>query len=161
MTELPKGWHETVLGDVCVKVEKTKPEGFKRETFTYIDIGSINSARNAISNPQIFKVHEAPSRARQLLSGGDTVFSTVRPYLRKIENVGRGISRGSGIYWIHSAASRQSVITTSFPLYLQFRTTYSTKYCHYSRERVIPLCETVTCWHQDFPFRPLPNKSAL
>jgi len=92
MTELPQGWREVALGEVCVRASKVKPEGFERATFTYVDIGSINNQRNVIEGPQLLAVAEAPSRARQLLEGGDTVFSTVRPYLRNIAWVGNNLA---------------------------------------------------------------------
>jgi type I restriction enzyme S subunit len=37
-----------------------------------------------VTSPQLLPVEGAPARARQLLAAGDTVFSTVRPYLKKI-----------------------------------------------------------------------------
>jgi type I restriction enzyme S subunit len=65
-------------------VVKVDPCEFERERFQYVDIGSIDAERNRVSTPQDISVMEAPGRARQLLKSGDTVFSTVRPYLRKI-----------------------------------------------------------------------------
>ena len=87
-----EGWREVALGEVCIRASKVKPEGFERATFTYVDIGSINSQRNVIEGPQLLAIAEAPSRARQLLEGGDTVFSTVRPYLRNIAWVGNNLA---------------------------------------------------------------------
>jgi type I restriction enzyme, S subunit len=82
--ELPEGWESRPLSAVCKKVVKVDPRGFDRERFQYVDIGSIDTERNRVSTPQDVPVTEAPGRARQLLESGDTVFATVRPYLRKI-----------------------------------------------------------------------------
>ena len=82
--ELPEGWESRPLSAVCKKVVKVDPREFDRERFQYVDIGSIDTERNRVSIAQDVPVTEAPGRARQLLESGDTVFSTVRPYLRKI-----------------------------------------------------------------------------
>ena len=83
-SELPTGWSEVSLSEVCVRATKIDPLSLGRKEFTYVDIASIDSALNLVSAPQILSVEDAPGRARQLLVEGDTVFSTVRPYLKKI-----------------------------------------------------------------------------
>ncbi|MFJ9889555.1 restriction endonuclease subunit S [Streptomyces sp. NPDC091287] len=55
-----------------------------KEAFRYVDIGSIASGELVVSAAKEIPVQDAPSRARQLIQVGDTVFSTVRPYLKKI-----------------------------------------------------------------------------
>ena len=81
-------WQEKKLVEVCRKVSKTKPEDLSRPTFSYIDIGSVDSVGHHVAIPQLLPVGSAPSRARQLVAFGDTIFSTVRPYLLNIAWVG-------------------------------------------------------------------------
>jgi len=38
--ELPKGWVEVTLGDVCEHVERSSPDKLFSNDFNYIDIGS-------------------------------------------------------------------------------------------------------------------------
>ncbi|MGC0377366.1 restriction endonuclease subunit S [Streptomyces sp. SAI-229] len=85
--KLPVGWTMATLGELCEPVRKVVPHELGRPTFVYVDIGSIDSIKHIVSSPAEIAVGKAPSRARQLLQEGDTVFSTVRPYLRKIAYV--------------------------------------------------------------------------
>lgn len=84
MSGLPKGWARTTLGEVCAPVSKADPATFARDQFQYVDIASINGETQTLSEVAIVDCDKAASRARQILRTGDTVFSTVRPYLRKI-----------------------------------------------------------------------------
>lgn len=81
-------WSERSLASVTERVEKREPSTLDRSTFRYVDIGSIDSGRHAIVGAQSLRTDAAPGRARQVLRTGDTVFSTVRPYLEKIALVG-------------------------------------------------------------------------
>ena len=59
--------------------------------FRYIDIGSVKTGF-LIEEPERLRFGNAPSRARRILAGGDTIISTVRTYLR-------------GIYFVAGAAT--------------------------------------------------------
>ena len=50
---------------------------------TYVDIGSVD-ANKGITEMKEMVFEDAPSRARRLVSDGDTIVSTVRTYLRAI-----------------------------------------------------------------------------
>lgn len=82
--ELPPGWVETTVGDVCLPVSQRGPSG-RKETFRYIDLGAIDNKKRRIADPATIPTVEAPSRAKQIVRAGDVVFSTVRVYL---ENIG-------------------------------------------------------------------------
>jgi type I restriction enzyme S subunit len=88
---VPKGWLKKELGEVCLKVLKIDPLDLGREVFKYVDIGSIDSATKNVASPQILSVKEAPGRARQLIQEGDTVFSTVRPYMKNIAYINEAL----------------------------------------------------------------------
>ena len=72
------------LKDVCLEVPRIDPKALGRQTFKYLDIGSLSSDSRSIGEVNIVSVSDAPGRARQLLSKNDSVFSTVRPYMKKI-----------------------------------------------------------------------------
>ena len=61
---------------------QNKPE----KSFGYIDTSSIDRKKNIINykNLQYLSPEQAPSRARKLVSQNSVLFSTVRPYLKKI-----------------------------------------------------------------------------
>ncbi len=90
MNDLPSGWTWATLRDVAEPVEKVDLTKLGRDRFRYVDISSVDSASLSIMDPKELSVSEAPSRARQLLKAGDTVFSTVRPNLRRIAFVHAG-----------------------------------------------------------------------
>jgi len=91
MTELPEGWTRRSLSQVCLPVQKTEPTSTKRARVRYVDIGSVNGERHVLNDVAWVDSDLAPSRCRQLLRSGDTVFSTVRPYLEKIAFIDPGL----------------------------------------------------------------------
>lgn len=56
----------------------------KDSVFNYIDIDSINNAKQSIDSVKVVKTENAPSRASRYTQKGDIVFSMVRPYLKNI-----------------------------------------------------------------------------
>lgn len=80
--KIPGNWMWVRLGEV-VKPEVSKEPN---ESFTYIDIASINNKLNTIQNAKYLNIEKdkIPSRAKTVAEPGDIVFSKVRPYLRNI-----------------------------------------------------------------------------
>lgn len=87
--DLPKGWMQVQLGDVCLPVSKVDPRQHPDQEFEYIDIGGVPPGAGQISETKLLKGDDAPSRARQLVRTGDVVLSTVRTYQRKTAIVPR------------------------------------------------------------------------
>lgn len=87
MSALPEGWELKVLKDLCLPVSKSDPAELGRSKIRYIDIGSVDGASHSLVDVSEIDAVGAPSRCRQIVKGGDTVFSTVRPYLEKIAYV--------------------------------------------------------------------------
>ncbi len=79
--DLPSGWVSSALRGVTEQSEKVDPRKGNR-AFTYIDLSAITGGR--IAQGQTLDPGEAPSRARQLVQRGDTLFSGVRVYLKNI-----------------------------------------------------------------------------
>jgi type I restriction enzyme, S subunit len=84
MSELPVGWELVEIRDVVRSFKTIDPHKSPADIFNYVDIGSIDNQKQIINNPKTFFGKNAPSRARRLISSGDTLFSTVRTYLRNI-----------------------------------------------------------------------------
>lgn len=55
--------------------------------FTYIDLSSVDNRAKRIVAPSVLATAEAPSRARQVVSSGDVLVSTVRPNLNAVATV--------------------------------------------------------------------------
>jgi len=83
----PDSWPEVALGQVCLPVDKADPVSTGRTSIRYVDIGSVDGGRQKLQDVSLIDAASAPSRARQILKTGDVVFSTVRPYLKKIASI--------------------------------------------------------------------------
>ena len=78
---LPKSWEWVRLRNICHDWGQKTPEN----SFTYIDVGSIDNQRGIISDDvQLLESIDAPSRARKIVRRGTVIYSTVRPYLLNI-----------------------------------------------------------------------------
>jgi len=86
LSELPKNWAWTRLGEVRYSLGQKTPD----RDFSYIDVSSINKEDGVIS-PEVatVKAEDAPSRARKLVAQNTVIYSTVRPNLLNIAIVDR------------------------------------------------------------------------
>ena len=57
------------------------------ESFSYIDLGSVDQERKVITQAKQTRCGDAPSRVRQLVKAGDILVSTVRPNLNGVAQV--------------------------------------------------------------------------
>lgn len=88
--ELPQGWTEVALSDVCAPVSQRGPNAAS-ESFRYIDLSAIDNRAKRINVAASVATSAAPSRAKQIVSAGDVLFSTVRVYLENIAHVPLGL----------------------------------------------------------------------
>ncbi|MDF1547324.1 MAG: restriction endonuclease subunit S [Bacteroidales bacterium] len=78
-------WSEVKLGEICEKAAKIKrKEVNPDEEFIYLDIGGIDNQSYRIVGYKKYHWKDAPSRAQQIVKVDDTLFSTVRTYLKNI-----------------------------------------------------------------------------
>ena len=81
-------WSMVKLGEICEKAAKIKrKEAMPDEKFIYLDIGGIDNQSNRIADYKTYYWKDAPSKAQQVVKVGDTLFSTVRTYLKNIAMV--------------------------------------------------------------------------
>jgi type I restriction enzyme S subunit len=121
VTELPKGWVETTLGDVTADSAQRVPVA--DEQFQYVDIASIDRLTKRITSPQLLWGRDAPSRARKEIRAGDVLVSMTRPNLNavalvppefdwQIASTGFDVLRSMGIEprWLFYVVRAQSFI---------------------------------------------------
>jgi type I restriction enzyme S subunit len=72
------------LGDLIKPVVSWNPTRSPDEQFDYIDLSSVDQDRKLVSGATRLLTKDAPSRARQLVSPGDVLVSTVRPNLNGV-----------------------------------------------------------------------------
>jgi type I restriction enzyme S subunit len=71
------------LGELSeARISQDGPSGHGE--FTYVDISSIDRQTKRIVDPKVLVVGQAPSRARQVLKGGDVLVSMTRPNLNAV-----------------------------------------------------------------------------
>jgi type I restriction enzyme, S subunit len=88
---LPQGWCWTTLGEILNPISKIDPKGvLGHRNFHHINLSALENGR--ITKAQLVPGNEAPSRARQVVQPGDTLFSCVRVYLQNIALLGEGLS---------------------------------------------------------------------
>ncbi|WP_170126812.1 restriction endonuclease subunit S [Helicobacter anseris] len=81
LTPHSKDWQWVRLGECLEKMTTAKLD---KDTFSYIDIESIDNKTQTITTPKTLPTSKAPSRAKREVKEGDTLFSMVRPYLKNI-----------------------------------------------------------------------------
>lgn len=88
---LMEGWCWTTLGRVLSPISSIDPKSALGErTFHYVDLSAVENGR--VSKSRLIPGNEAPSRARQVIQAGDTLFSCVRVYLQNIALLGEELS---------------------------------------------------------------------
>jgi type I restriction enzyme, S subunit len=76
------------LGDLVDAAETWVPErDAPDESFAYIDLSAVDQEAKVIAGAREIPCSEAPSRARQVVNGGDVLVSTVRPNLNAVAMV--------------------------------------------------------------------------
>lgn len=78
------------LGECVCPVKTWNPaNSADDEEFNYIDISSVDQVSKAVGAMRAISCAEAPSRARQLVTSGDVIVSTVRPNLNAVAKLGQ------------------------------------------------------------------------
>ena len=78
-------WPTVKLGDCVQPVKNWNPlRAGDTDTFSYIDIASVDQIRKKILDVKLLECKNAPSRARQLVATDDVLVSTVRPNLNAV-----------------------------------------------------------------------------
>ncbi len=80
--DIPASWAVATFEQVCGKCEQRVPA--PDESFTYIDIGSVDRERKTIVGAESISGANAPSRARKQVLAGDVLVSMTRPNLNAV-----------------------------------------------------------------------------
>jgi type I restriction enzyme S subunit len=80
------------IGELTQAIRTWNPSRDPEREFRYIDLSAVDKSRKVIIGATLTIGAEAPSRARQLVSAGDVLVSTVRPNLNAVAVVPSGLS---------------------------------------------------------------------
>jgi type I restriction enzyme, S subunit len=76
------------LGEVVVRRPGTRnPAAAPSETFTYVDLESVDRETKKIASPKVLATRDAPSRARKVIREKDVLVAMVRPNLNAVAMV--------------------------------------------------------------------------
>jgi type I restriction enzyme S subunit len=157
---LPPGWTWTTLGEVTLSVEKVDPSATPDRQITYLDISSIDNVTNQITEPKTYSGANAPSRARQLVSAGDVLFSTVRTYLKNIAQVPEaydGQIASTGFSVLRSAPC----VSPKYLFYYTLTESFLTPLAARQRGTSYPAVRDADVREQPFPLAPLPEQHRI
>ena len=82
--EIPAHWNIIPIHAVTLATGKHDPSREPDREFRYIDVSRICSDVHEITEYEQLAGRDAPTRARNVVYEGDTIFATIRPYLRNI-----------------------------------------------------------------------------
>jgi type I restriction enzyme, S subunit len=74
---LPRGWREVALQTMANVNANSIKRRLAPEWIEYLDISAVTT--NAMSQPELVRIDDAPGRARRIARHGDVIWSTVRP----------------------------------------------------------------------------------
>lgn len=77
---IPNEWMIESLDDLCNINSEQISKRVNNVSINYIDIDSIKDFK--IKSTKVFRLNNAPSRARRIVRNNDIIVSTVRPYLK-------------------------------------------------------------------------------
>jgi type I restriction enzyme S subunit len=84
---IPEEWQVVRLGEVVYRGKYRNPRRDPNSEFQYVDVSSVSNEKLKITNTISYNGKKAPSRARKIIHRGDTIFATVRPYLKRVSQV--------------------------------------------------------------------------
>jgi type I restriction enzyme S subunit len=107
--QIPKGWKNVTIGDICEINNWSLGKGDKLDTLEYVEISEVS--RGNIGSISTYLRGNEPSRARRRLRHGDTVLSTVRP--------------DRGAYFLALNPPENRVVSTGFAVLTPSKTPWS------------------------------------
>lgn len=75
---IPKGWHYTLLGDLCQSISVTHK--FDQEKLIFLNTGDVEDGRFLHSD--FMAVKDMPGQAKKTIAPGDILYSEIRPINR-------------------------------------------------------------------------------
>ena len=82
--KVPEEWKVVKLGEVTEKAKQKDPRRDSSNEFKYVDVSAISNDALKITSYSEFLGKDAPHRARKAIQTDDIIFTTVRPYLKRI-----------------------------------------------------------------------------
>lgn len=108
-------WKTVPVGELVEPVKTWNPSRANHEeAFNYIDLSAVDQAAKAIVGAREVACGDAPSRARQIVSAGDVLVSTVRPNLNGIAKVTADFDGATASTGFCVLRPRKDVLSSSY-----------------------------------------------
>jgi type I restriction enzyme S subunit len=108
-------WKTATLGDLVEPADTWNPaKAASDEVFDYIDLSAVDQETKLIRGAQKLVGAEAPSRARQLVSKGDVLVSTVRPNLNGVARITEEFDRATASTGFCVLRARSTVLDSGY-----------------------------------------------
>jgi type I restriction enzyme S subunit len=107
-------WKRITIGALVSEVKTRNPSRTNDDEFDYIDIGSVDQERKEVSVVKSILGVDAPSRARQIVSSGDILISTVRPNLNAVAVVPEALDGAIASTGFCVLRANQNLIDSTF-----------------------------------------------
>ncbi|PWH20524.1 MAG: restriction endonuclease subunit S [Ardenticatenia bacterium] len=157
---LPAHWQVVRLGEVCEKSPQVVPAKMPNWQFKYVDVSCVDNSSLNIVDYQVLTGKEAPSRARKLIKTGDTIFATVRPYLKRIALVPPSLD-GQICSTAFCVLSPKPEVDGSYLFYAVSRDEFVTSVAEYQRGSSYPAITDNDVLRGLIPLPPLPEQHAI
>ena len=128
----------------------------------YLDIGGIDNSVNKVKSHKTYTWGEAPSRAQQIVQVGDTLFSTVRTYLRNIAKIDNKLYSGqiasSGFTVLRP---KSDMLNENYLFYYTLSTPFLNSLSKLQTGSSYPAVRDKDVFAQKIPLPPLPEQRAI
>jgi type I restriction enzyme S subunit len=158
---IPADWDVAQLSDVLLKTKNYDPTRAPNEEFSYIDVSSVSNELNRVIGYQVLLGRDAPSRARKHVRGKDTLFATVRPYLKNIAQVPEELDNSvcSTGYCVLRANSKW--LDADFLFYAVLFDEFVDRIVQYQRGSSYPAVSDKVVKEERVPLPPLPEQRRI
>ena len=131
------------------------------DSIQYIDIAAIDREAKAIISPQRILVHDAPSRARQVLAASDVLVSTVRPNLNAVAFVPDAYQGAIGSTGFCVLRAKSEVLWPKYLFYYTQTRHFVSRLVDACAGAAYPAVTDADILNVEIPLRPIPEQQRL
>ena len=110
----PMGWPQVEISSLVNSVKTWTPQSDLGGEFTYIDVSSVDRNSTTVTGAASLECSSAPSRAKQLVSDGDVLVSTVRPNLNGVALITTELDGATASTGFTVLRPKQGVLTSQY-----------------------------------------------
>jgi type I restriction enzyme S subunit len=149
------------IQELVQETKQLNPQKLGRDTFTYIDIASIDREIKQITAAQLLSIETAPSRARKLLQVDDILVSTVRPNLNAVTIVPSIYDGEIGSTGFCVLRARKDILDTRYLYYFTRSDEFISRLMRIATGASYPAVTDDDILETEIPLPPLPEQRRI